>query len=200
MSFLKITEAKSANKGSFIGTVIKQGDLKSGTTKDGKDWTKKVFTLEDDSDSIEITTWDEEIKLFKVGNKYEITNPWWKMYEGKLNLNVGQHCQVKLIGTCASQSTIEASAPTTAPTSDEYLKQKQKEIQEQEIKNKSNLEEKIQSLFTNDELELMDKESNRLLVLESFWIKKLTIGGIAPNPNRVGMFVKLLDDKLGAKK
>lgn len=98
-NFITIKEAKAAKKGSFIGVVIKQGDLKSGTTND-KDWTKKTFTIEDTSDNVILTAWgDEEISRFKVGNKYEFTSFCWKEYEGKTTLSVGNYGNLKLIGT-----------------------------------------------------------------------------------------------------
>lgn len=94
--FIKIAEAKQALKGSFIGTIIKTGDLKSGT-KDGRDWTKKVFTIQDDSGDADLVCWGDEIKLFEVGHKYEIVNPWWKTYEGKVSVSVGKYGTAKLI-------------------------------------------------------------------------------------------------------
>ena len=103
--FLKILDAKNALKGSFIGVVIKAGDLKSGTTN-GKDWTKKIFTVQDDSADADLVAWGAaEIEKFKVGYKYEITNPWWKTYEGKISVSVGNYGNAKVIGTATTEET-----------------------------------------------------------------------------------------------
>lgn len=96
--YITIKEAKSLKKGSFIGVVIKQGDLKSGT-KDDRDWTKKTYTIQDATDEVILTAWGEEISMLKVGNKYEFTNPWWKEYEGKITLALGKYATLKLVGT-----------------------------------------------------------------------------------------------------
>ena len=100
--FIKIKDAKTAMKGAFIGTVIKAGDLKSGT-KDGRDWTKKVFTVQDDSADVDFVTWGDEIKGFSVGHKYEFVNPWWKTYEGKVSVQLGKYGSVKVIGTANAE-------------------------------------------------------------------------------------------------
>jgi len=102
--FLKIAEAKQALKGSFIGTIIKAGDLKSGT-KDGRDWTKKVYIIQDDSADAELVTWGDEIKLFSVGHKYEFVNPWWKTYEGKVSVSVGKYGTAKVVGSANTEET-----------------------------------------------------------------------------------------------
>ncbi len=121
--FLKITEAKQALKGAFIGTVIKASDLKSGT-KDGRDWTKKVFVVQDDSADVELVTWGDEIKLFAVGQKYEFVNPWWKTYEGKVSVSIGKYGSAKVIGSANTEEPIPRStiqqqiAPSNSPKAD----------------------------------------------------------------------------------
>ncbi len=102
--FLKIADAKTALKGSFRGVIIKAGDLKSGTSN-GKDWTKKIFTIQDDSGDTDLVAWGEEVATFKVGSKYEITNPWWKTYEGKVSVSVGNYGNAKVIGTATAEET-----------------------------------------------------------------------------------------------
>jgi len=107
--FITLADARQAMKGSFIGTVIKAGDLKSGTTN-GKDWTKKNFTIEDVTGQVELTAWGDEINRVKVGCKYEFTNPWWKNYEGEVYLAFGKYATVKLVGTDEINNHPEAEA------------------------------------------------------------------------------------------
>lgn len=121
--FIKISEAKEQLKGSFIGTVIKAGDLKSGTTN-GSDWTKKVFTVQDDSADADLVAWGDEIKQFTVGHKYEFTNPWWKTYEGKVSVSVGKYGTAKVIGsanqaeTAPTNTTQQQITPPNPPKAD----------------------------------------------------------------------------------
>jgi len=104
-NFLTIKEAKEAGKGSFVGTVIGIGDLKSGTSAKG-DWAMKIITLQDETDKVELAAFNEEIDNFKVNDKYKIENPWWKEHEGKLSLNLGQYAKVEFI-THSKQTHIE---------------------------------------------------------------------------------------------
>ncbi len=118
--FIPIKDATATLKGSIKAIVTKESDLKAGTTN-GKDWTKRSFTLEDSSGSIEITTWNDDTKKFKVGYSYEIINPWWKEYEGKPQLDLGKYAQVTVVGsentpTEATQPQ-EYTSPTPSPTS-----------------------------------------------------------------------------------
>jgi len=97
--FIKIVDAKNVLKGSFKGTIIHVGDLKSGTTN-GKDWTKKIFIIQDDSADAELVCWGAaEIEKFKMGCVYEFVNPWWKIYEGKVSVQLGKYCNVKVVGS-----------------------------------------------------------------------------------------------------
>ena len=111
--FISINEALENKKGSFIGTVIHTGDLKSGTTKDGRDWTMKVFSLKDNTGHTEIATFNDEIKLFELDCTYEIT-PWYKCHDGKLSLAIGKFGIVKKIASVSQQQTIGASKEYTS--------------------------------------------------------------------------------------
>ncbi len=102
--FQTLKECIEAKKGAFIGVIIKQSDLKSGTsnkgTKSEKDWTNKRFTISgEDGIEIELTAWNVEIDKFTVGNKYEFTGFWFKEYNDEPQLAVGKFGKVNLIGT-----------------------------------------------------------------------------------------------------
>jgi hypothetical protein len=112
IEFIKIADAKNVLKGSFRGIIIKSGDLKSGTSN-GKDWTKKIFTIQDDSGDADLVAWGDEIANFKVGYKYEITNPWWKTYEGKVSVSVGNYGNSKVIGAATEEETAPPSKEQT---------------------------------------------------------------------------------------
>lgn len=175
-NFLTIKECVAAKKGSFIGVVVKQGDLKSGTTN-GKDWTKKTFTIQDTTADVILTAWgDEEISRFKVGNKYEFTNCWWKEYEGKVTLAVGNYAVIKLIGTdwIAKNEKTQETLPEHPP------EETRGEINGDtlpEFKNAAWVRAQTQELLQIEKVvvEIMTKYSPKLKEL---------------NPAKVGMFVR----------
>lgn len=111
--FLSIANVKETRKGSFKGTCIKATDLDSGT-KNGKDWTKKVYTLQDPSGDIELTCWGDEIKLFEVGQFFEVENPWWKERKDKpgvWNAGIGDYCHVTKVDNPPTQKPEETPDP-----------------------------------------------------------------------------------------
>lgn len=96
--FLTLKECIEAQKGSFIGVVIKESALSAGS-KDGSDWTKKTYTIQDTTANIDLVAWNEDVNKIKVGCKYEFVGLWWKEYKGTVQLSFGNYAQVKLIGT-----------------------------------------------------------------------------------------------------
>jgi len=126
IEFFSISDARQAMKGGFVGTVTKIGDLKSGTNAKG-DWDMKIITLSDGSGREDMAVFNEEIKLFKLNCKYEIINPWWKEKNEKLSLTLGQYAKVKMVSEDVTQETI-IDDDNQVPTSDEYLKQRQAEV------------------------------------------------------------------------
>lgn len=107
--FISLSDARQAMKGSFVGTVISIGDLKSGT-KDGNDWSNKKITVEDTSARITLTVWNEEIKLFELNKTYEFHTPWFKMYKDEPVLALGKFAQIVKI-TSTQQEAITANEP-----------------------------------------------------------------------------------------
>jgi len=51
------------------------------------------------------------------------------------------------------------------------------------------------SIFDQKELDNIDECLDRLCIIEEIVTEKLTIGGMAPNPAKVGMYMKFIYDK-----
>ncbi len=111
--FIPIYDAKTDKKGSIKGVIIKAGDLKSGTTKTGSDWTKKEFIIEDKSASVKLIAWNENIQQFKLGGLYEITNPQWDEYKGEQQISPSKYGQCKLINEPPKQETLSNTSSDT---------------------------------------------------------------------------------------
>ena len=117
VEFVTIKEAIETHKGNIRGVIIKQGELKAGTGKNG-DWTMKVFTLEDSSGQVDITCWNTEIGRLKVGEFFEIDSPWWKERTdkpGTWNLGLGDYCKVNKVDNPPVQTTTSPNPETTTP-------------------------------------------------------------------------------------
>lgn len=154
--FQTLDKAKAGEKISFIGVVIKIGELKSGTNDKG-DYTYKRLTIQDSTAAVELTVWNDEIKKFVLGGKYEIIKAYAREYKGSVTLGI-QYAEVKLIGTANNESTIDSemetkTEPEIAPSSEEFLKQKQKELDEKEAKIPQ-FSDEIKKLINKDALTL----------------------------------------------
>ncbi len=175
--FFSISDARQAMKGSFVGTVTNIGDLKSGTNAKG-DWTMKIITISDGSGREDMAVFNDEIKLFKLNCKYEITTPWWKEKDGKLSLTLGQYAKVKMVS--------EDSPPeTTIPIDDES----------QERINKIN--KKVDSLPEIDEI--LAKEAD-FMSLTMYQIKQRIDKNIrqfedSPNQGMIWEMTKIIYEK-----
>lgn len=180
VGFKQVKDAEAGEKLSFIGTVIKQDDLKSGT-KNGQDYTYKKFTIQDVTGDIELVAWNDDVKQFKIGNKYEFIDTWCKDYQGKLSLGI-TYAKVKLIGTSTTQATMPESTTTTPEPTPEDAKPSKEEI------NGNKLPASIEAFN-----EFVEIETVMLLQIEKtvtstmkHYLPKLT----DVNGQKVGMFVK----------
>jgi len=169
---------------SICATVIKIGDLKSGTSPKG-DWTKKNITLKDDSGAQILTAWNDDIKKFELNITYKIESPYWSIYDGKPQLSLGKYATVTIAAEPISEST-------SIPTTDEYLKEKQTQI-EQEARNfDDKMQKLIVSAYTNDELTTIYKGIEKLVALEHIIKTKFEEQGIELNAQKIGIYLKLI--------
>jgi len=168
--FLKIKACTEVLKGSFKGVIIKAGDLKSGT-KDGKDWTKKVFTIGDDSGEAELVTWGDEIKQFEIGKLYEIVNPWWKTYEGKVSVQVGKYGTAKFVGDYKPDppATKEQTVLTPPKTEEKIDEEKISKLTDAELFTVEEATMKILSisLAVGEKLKEVTEDPDRTFVMEA---------------------------------
>lgn len=88
-----------------------------------------------------------------------------------------------------------ADQETQQPTSDEFLKQKQKEITEQQQKKESVLDSKKSQRFNEKQILEIDCQLDILMVIENIVTTKLQGSDTTPpNPAKVGMFLKIIYD------
>ena len=94
---MKISELKEGQSNVNVkGKVIRKEDTKLVETRFGK---KRVcnFELEDDSGSITLVLWEDQIDEINVGDYVEITNGYVNKFRGKLQLNVGKFGKISKV-------------------------------------------------------------------------------------------------------
>ncbi|MBN2368731.1 hypothetical protein JXC34_06940 [Candidatus Woesearchaeota archaeon] len=54
-------------------------------------------TIKDDSGQMQLTLWDEQTEMLKVGNKIKVTNGYVKEWQGEKQLNVGRQGTIEVL-------------------------------------------------------------------------------------------------------
>jgi len=195
MEFITLAESKAAGKGNICVTVTSISDLKAGSSSNG-DWTRKDATVQDSSGKERIGLFNELTDILTLNHKYEITGIYWKESGGKSYLNFGKYTKTKDVGipTEENQSTMDETT-SQAPSSDEYLKQKQQEVKEQQDKKQA----QVNKMFTEDVQKSIKHQIDIIIAIESIVTAKLTDCEINPNPAKIGMYMKFVFDKLEIK-
>ncbi len=177
--FQTLDKAKHGEKISFVGIIVKIGDLKSGTGDQG-DYTYKRLTIQDVTASLELTVWNEDIKKFVLGGKYEIINAYAKEYKGTLGLGI-QYAEVKLVGTNKQQATMDESTKESAT---------RERFQESPTTQKSNLPQMaphLQELVETETVTLLQIKQDVYAVLSHYGGYDMTD---VDSKITAGMFIK----------
>lgn len=195
MELITLAESKTAGKGNICVTVTNISDLKAGSSSNG-DWTRKDVTVQDSSGKERIGMFNELSDILKLNHKYEITGIYWKDSGGKSYLNFGKFTKTKDVGipTEENQSTMDET-PSRAPSSDEFLKQKQDEIKKQEEKKQAH----VSVMFSEDVQKSIKHQIDIIIAIESLVTAKLKECEIDPNPAKIGMYMKFVFDKMEIK-
>ena len=88
---MKISEIDAnSRKVSIEAKVIDKGEARSVRSRDGRDLRVSDAVLEDDSGSIQLTLWGDEIDKINIGDKVKIENGFVREWNNTLQLSVGK--------------------------------------------------------------------------------------------------------------
>jgi hypothetical protein len=174
--FISIKDAKAKKEGSFVATVKSAGKLTSGTTNDGRDWTKKPYILEDTTDVVTFVSWNSEVSL-DVGTTYEFRECWWKVHNGTVSLQLGNKGKIE-----------KATIPPTTTKPPQTTEDPPKSIQ-----SLPDLAPYARDLVSKDTVLLLQIEHEVRETMKEFMAE----GNIVPQ--QVGMFVRLIYGQLKQK-
>ena len=89
---MKISEAKNTLKGINLEAVVtKKGDARNVNLKAGGVARVAEVIIDDDSGSMTLSLWNEEIDKVKVGSKITIENGYTNQFKGNVKLNIGKY-------------------------------------------------------------------------------------------------------------
>lgn len=95
---MKISELKAgASNVSVQAKVIKKEDPREVVTKYGKRLSVANIVIEDDTGSIAMSLWGNDISKISIGDKIEITNGYVSEFRGTPQLSTGKFGKIEVI-------------------------------------------------------------------------------------------------------
>lgn len=73
------------------GEVIEKGEVRTVNLRAGGTSTVADATIRDDSGTIKLSLWGEQINSVDVGDKVKIENGYTKAFRGEIQLNIGRY-------------------------------------------------------------------------------------------------------------
>jgi ssDNA-binding replication factor A large subunit len=89
---LKIADLKGElSRVDVEGEVIEKGEVRTVNLRAGGTSTVADATIKDDSGTIKLSLWGEQINSIDVGDKVKIENGYTKAFRGEVQLNIGRY-------------------------------------------------------------------------------------------------------------
>jgi replication factor A1 len=73
------------------GEVIEKGEVRTVNLRAGGTSTVADATIKDDSGTIKLSLWGEQINSVDVGDKVKVENGYTKAFRGEIQLNIGRY-------------------------------------------------------------------------------------------------------------
>ena len=73
------------------GEIIEKGDVRSVNLRAGGSSNVADATIRDDSGTIKLSLWGDQINMVDVGDKVRIENGYTKAFRGEIQLNIGRY-------------------------------------------------------------------------------------------------------------
>ncbi len=121
---MKINELRvGASNVTVQGKVIQKEDARQVNTKYGKTLRVANIVIQDDSGSMPMSLWNEDIEKVKVGDTVEVENAYVNEFRGNPQLSTGKFGRVKVLSRSGSDDASAAPEDTDDAASgadDEY--------------------------------------------------------------------------------
>lgn len=89
---MKIAELRDGLRSVYMeGTLVDIGEVREVTLRSGKQARVADSVLEDETGTVKLSLWNEQIDEVKVGDKVKVENGYTNTFRGDLQLNVGYY-------------------------------------------------------------------------------------------------------------
>ena len=112
------------------GTITEVGEGRT-FSKFGKEMTVANAILQDDSGTVKLTLWNEDVNKFKEGDKIKIENGYVNEFQGEKQLTSGKFGKMeKVDGSDSGQEELPAEGGEEAPKDESLLEKVEDKIKE----------------------------------------------------------------------
>jgi replication factor A1 len=118
---MKISELKAGQGNVNVEGHIKEMGEPRSFNKFGKQLSVTNAVLEDDSGSIKLTLWNDDISRFKEGDSIRIVNGFVNEFQGEIQLTSGKFGRIEKIGEGESESSDDDSESKSSKKSTKKL-------------------------------------------------------------------------------
>lgn len=95
---MKISELKDGIRQVDVeGEIVDIPEARTVSLRTGGQARVTDAELRDDTGSIKLTLWDEQIGMVKVGSRVKIENGYTNSFRGEIRLNVGRYGKLSLV-------------------------------------------------------------------------------------------------------
>ena len=112
------------------GTVKEIGEAKT-FNKFGKDLSVANAMLEDDSGSIKLTLWNDDVTRFKDGDKLKVVNGYVNEFQGEKQLTSGKFGSLEKVDGSSAPAESSEEAPTEEAPTEETSEEPAEETSEE---------------------------------------------------------------------
>lgn len=112
------------------GTIRSIGEARS-FDRFGKQIKVADALLEDDSGSIKLTLWNDDIDKFKVGDRVKVTNGYVNEFQGEKQLTAGKFGKLEKVGEGESEEAEESEEPEEESPAVEVAEEEPEEFEEE---------------------------------------------------------------------
>lgn len=94
---MKISEAKQLRSGINVEVIVlKKGEIRTVNTKAGTTLRVCDCFVEDDTDQIQLTLWEDDVDKVKIGDIVEIKNGYTNTFKGEISLTKGKYGELNV--------------------------------------------------------------------------------------------------------
>ncbi len=167
-------ESQKEDLSNIIIKIEAIGIENSGSSQNNSTWRGKYITMQDKTGVIKVLmAWNNQADSFKEGKCYKLYGLSWKPYKDIMQPQLSTVTKIEPV----DNFTIQKQTSNETSTNKESLKQKIKK-----------LKEKYPEFVTSKQIEL-----DKLLILDSMVNESLTQDNTPPNPQKVGLYMKILN-------